>query len=199
MVLLLGSRGQYRGRRSSLFASVAASVAAFFGRARSPSRGGSRGARGGAGGLVLLFVALLGFVGGFFVRGQVVAASPAAGAAGLQAGPQAPGIVGEIEAAPLASHAFIVSVYPGLDAGSAQQRALQLSQYLRAQKLLKARPFEYASQQGPLWVVAVYFDGDAERAATRDKLLQLPADVPDTTFVELRKTEPDWPTAYPIR
>jgi hypothetical protein len=197
MVLLLGSRGQYRGRNSGVLQSVGSALGNFFGRARGRSR--QSRSHGGAGSLLLLSVALLGFVGGFFVRGQFAAAGGPAGAAGLQAGPQAPGIVGEIDAAPLASQAFIVSVYPGLEPAVAQQRARQLSDYLRGRQLAKARPYEYPSQQGPLWVVAVYFDGDSERAATRDKLRLLPAEVPDATFVELRKTEPDWPTAWPIR
>lgn len=150
-------------------------------------------------GLAILAILLVGFVGGFFVRGQVAVASPQEGAAGLKAGPQAPDIVGEVDAVPLTSQAFIVSVYPGLEPAVARQRARHLSDYLRGQQLPKARPYEYPSQNGPLWVVAVYFDGDADQAATRDKLRLLPGDVPDATFAELRKTEPDWPTAWPIQ
>ncbi len=205
MVLLLGSRGQYRGRNSGFLKSLRSAFGSFFGRVgsrqRSSGRSSGRGARSGgaASGLAVLALLLVGFVGGFFVRGHFVAAAPKEGTAGLKAGPQAPDIVGEIETSALTSQAFIVSVYPGVEASVARQRARHLSDYLRGQQLPKARPYEFPSQNGPLWVVAVYFDGDDEQAATRHKLTLLPADVPDATFAELRKTEPGWPTAYPIQ
>lgn len=203
MVLLLGSRGQYRGRNSGFLKSLRSSFAAFFGRVGGGrQRRESRSSRSGGGavsGLAILALLLVGFVGGFFVRGQFAGAAPKEGAAGLKAGPQAPDIVGEIETSALSNQAFIVSVYPGLDAATARQRARHLCEYLRSQQLAKARPYEYPGQNGPLWVVAVYFDGDLEQDATRDKLRLLPADVPDATFVQLRKTEADWPTAWPIQ
>jgi hypothetical protein len=203
MVLLLGSRGQYRGRSRGFLKSLSSKLGSFFGRASSQRRSSVRSGRSGGGsalpGLLVLGVLLLGFVGGFFVRGQFATAATTEGSAGLKAGPQAPDIVGEIDASPMASQAFIVSVYPGLEPAVARQRARHLSDYLRGQGLQRARPYEYPSQNGPLWVVAVYFDGDADQAATRDKLVLLPPDVPDATFAELRKTEAGWPTAWPIQ
>lgn len=204
MVLLLGSRGQYRGRNSGFLKSLRSAFGSFFGRVGSRQRGAGRGGSGRSGGslgsgLAVVALLLIGFVGGFFVRGQFASAAPKEGVAGLKAGPQAPEIVGEMDTAPLSSQAFIVSVYPGVEAAAARQRARHLSEYLRSQQLPKARPYEYPSQNGPLWVVAVYFDGDAEQAATRQKLTLLPAEVPDATFVELRKTEAGWPTAWPIQ
>lgn len=210
MILLLGSRGQYRGRKSGFFQSrflksLGGTVGALFGRAESRSslrspRGGSSAPRR-AGGLLLLAVALVGFVGGFFVRGHFAAAATGAdsGAAGLHAAPQSPGLVGETDAGPLAPQAFIVSVYPNLPAAEARQRASALADWLREQDLKRARPYEWPTANGPLWVVAVYFDGDTDQAATAERLHALPAEVPDATFVQLRKSEAGWPNVYPIR
>lgn len=204
MVLLLGSRGQYRGRSSSFLKSLRSLVGgAWFGggrrrESRGPrSRGGGSGA-GFASGLSVLALLLAGFVGGFFVRGQFAGAAPQDGVAGLKAG-QTPEIVGEIDTTALASQAFIVSAYQGVEPAVARQQAKHLSEYLRSQDLRKARPYEYPSQNGPLWVVAVYFDGDAEQEAIRTKLKLLPAEVPDAVFCQLRKSDPDWPMAWPIQ
>jgi hypothetical protein len=206
MVLLLGSRGQYRGRNAGFLPSLRSSIASFFGRVgggrqRRESRGRRSSSSSGAAvsGLAILALLLVGFVGGFFVRGQFVGAAAKEGNAGLKAGPQAPEIVGEMDTSALASQAFIVSAYPGIEPATARQHARHLSDYLRGQQLAKARPYEYPSQNGPLWVVAVYFDGDAEQAATREKLRLLPLDVPDATFCQLRKPEADWPLAVPIQ
>lgn len=204
MILLLGSRGQYRGRKSSFLSSLGASLSGLFGRATA-GRSSLRGSRASsstpsrAGNLVLLAVLLVGFAGGFFVRGHFAAAAPADGSAGLQATPRSPSIVGEIDAAPLANEAFIVSAYPGLPAPEAQQRAKELAEWLRGQELRRARPFEYQAQSGPLWVVAVYFDGEAEKAATAERLRGLPQEVPDTMFAHFRKSDSDWPKPLTIR
>lgn len=206
MVLLLGSRGQYRGRntqgflpRLRRFASTAFEV---MGLARKGSgrRGETRASRGvSASGLVLLAGALLCFGGGYFVGSASGKGATPGTDLNAKGGPQQPAVIGEFDAKALSNDAFIVSVYPGVEAGEAKLRAKALSDYLRDQNLLKARPFEYPTANGPLWVVAVYHDGDAEREATRARLKLLPQDVPDETFTKLRKTEADWPTTWPIR
>lgn len=210
MILLLGSRGQYRGRKSGFsksgfLKSLGATVGALFGRAESRSnlrspRGGSSAPRH-AGGLVLLAVGLIGFVGGFFVRGHFAAAATGAdtGAAGLQAAPQAPGLIGDEDVGPLAPQAFIVSVYPDATPAEGRQRAQALADWLRDHDLKRARPYEWSTPNGRLWVVAVYFDGDTDQAATAERLQALPADVPDAMFVHLRNSEGGWPNVYPIR
>ena len=203
MVLLLGSRGRYRGRSGSGFLhTVRGLLSGLLG--GGGRRGETRASRASAVPGWLAFAgALLCFAGGFFVGGQVAAGKsldPDRGAAGLQAGGGArPGVIGEVDTKVLASRAFIVSAYPGLESAEAKGKARALSDFLRGQKLLKARPYEYATQKGPVWVVAVYFDGDAEQAATRERLLQLPPEVPDEMFLQLRKTEADWPKAMDIR
>lgn len=202
MVLLLGSRGQYRGRSSGFFGLLRGTVGSWFGgkrRMRSASRGMRANAAAPAAtrGFVLLAAVFAGFVGGFFVRGQVATAGD--GTAGLHAAPRSPGIVGEIDTSPLANQAFIVAVYPNLPAAEARQRANALSEWLRNHRLEKARPYEFPTRNGPVWVVAVYFDGDAQKSGTRDLLVNLPQDVPDTSFAELRKREEVWPEAYTVQ
>ncbi len=205
MVLLLGSRGRVRGRSGSKFVdTVRGIVAAVFGRTSSRRRDDMRPRARMVPGWWALAAALTCLVGGFFAgdhfaRGK---AATGAGESGLQAkgtDPRAPGFVDEVDARKLSRAAFIVSAYPTLPPAEAKAKAKALSDHLRGMQLDKARPCEYAAKDGPLWVVAVYYDGDSEFAATRDKLRLLPADVPDATFVQLRNTEAEWPKAWPIR
>lgn len=204
MVLLLGSRGQYRGRNASGFVGVlrriVGSVTQLVGFSRSGRRSEMRARSTSVSGWLALGAAIACFGVGYLVGNST--AKPAVPGAGLNAGggvPQTPAVIGEIETRPLASQAFIVSAYPGLAADDAKVRAKALADYLRSRQILRARPYEYPAKEGPLWVVAVYHDGEAEEAATRERLRQLPEDVPDATFVHLRKSEAGWPTTWPIR
>ena len=116
----------------------------------------------------------------------------------LHASGRAPELLPESDTAPLSQQAFIVSAYPNLEPGVAKGKARALSDYLVGKKLDKARPLEWKGDASPFWVVAVYYDRDAE-AATRKLLLGLPPDVPDEAFVHWRNTEAEWPKAVPIR
>ena len=209
MVLLLGSRGQYRGRSSSGFVGTlrrfSATALQFLGIGRPANlrRGETRASRGSTvSGWLALGGALLFFAVGYLVGHSTSNAAPGNGSAGLKAdgngaaGPTAPAIIGEFDARPLGSEAFAVVAYQ-LDAAAGKARAKALSDWLRARDLQKARPFEYPGKDGPLWIVAVYFDGAAEEAATRERLKQLPADVPDDVFASQR-ANPKWPVAVKV-
>ena len=201
MVLLLGSRGQYRGRSSGFLKSLRTTLGGFFGRTgggRSSSRSG-RGGTAGFGGLLILAVAMAGFAGGFFVRGQFAAAAQRDGSAGLNVTPRTPSVVGETDTKPLANDAFIVCAYPGMAANDAYQRAKDASDWLRSHDVPRSQPLEFAGKDGPLWVVAVYYDGVAEQQALRQRLLQLPDSIPDAVFGQCRKSTQGWPLAMPVR
>ncbi|MEO6594406.1 MAG: hypothetical protein ABIP94_06610 [Planctomycetota bacterium] len=201
--MLLGSRSRGRVRSPSGFSKFVRGIADLVvGQSSSRRRDPSRPLRTG---LVSRWLALSGallcFVGGFFVGGfwaDAKAAERQSGA-GLKAVGTAPGFIGEFDANPLSNDLFIVSVYPNTEPEAAKAKAKALSDYLRSKQLAKARPYEYATKNGPLWVVAVYYDGEPERLATRDRLVALPDDVPDATFVHLRNTEAEWPKPWVIR
>lgn len=208
MVMLLGSRGRARVRSSSGFGAFWRGVVELVAgkasghpslRRRDPSRS-LRSATVSR--WLAIAAALLCFVGGFFAGGTWADARAAARqpGAGLKAEGTAPGFIGEFDATPLSSDAFIVSVYPNLAPEVAKARAKALADHLRGRELAKARPYLYPNgKDGPLWVVAVYYDGEAELAATQALLTNLPDDVPDETFVHLRKSEAGWPRHWPIR
>ena len=200
MVMLLGSRGRGRIRSASGFSKfVRGIVDVVTGHSSSRRRETSRAGVGSR--WFALWAAMLCFVSGFFVGGfwaekKALERQPGAG---LKAGGTTAGFIGEFDASPLSSEAFIVSVYPNIEPEAAKAKAKALSDYLRGKQLAKARPYEYAGKDGPLWVVAVYYDGEPERLATRDRLNTLPDDVPDATFVHLRKTEAEWPKPWVVR
>jgi len=212
MVLLLGSRGQYRGRNNSGFTGAlrrvvdAVSQITGFGGGRSGRRSESRSSRGtSAGSWIALGGALACFGIGYLVghsTAGVVPPGPGNGASSLKAdgnsgaAPVQPAMMAESDVRPLANQAFVVAAYE-MDAAEAKARAKSLGAWLRGQNLAKARPFEFPSERGPVWVVAVYYDGEAEQAETKDRLAALPADVPDEVFVRLRK-DPKWPVAVTI-
>lgn len=144
------------------------------------------------------FAAVVGIAGGYFLGTQTGSMPPAL--AGLKAGaPLTPGFVGEFDATPLARQAFLVTLYPGVAEDKAKANAARFSEWLVAQGAKKARPYLAKLAAGPTWGVAVYFDGEAEQTATRNQLTQLPAEVPDAGFVELRNTIQGWPKAYTVR
>jgi hypothetical protein len=208
MVLLLGSRGQYRGRRSTGFVGTLRRVGhtalelVGFRRPGNNRRGETRASRGSMmSGWLALGASLAVFGAGYLIGRSTAGPTTGTGApaAGLNAngGPVAPAIM-ELDTKPLGSQAFIVSAYPDLDAAAAKGQAKVLSDWLRSQGLPKVRPYEFPATSGRLWVVAVYFDGATEEAATRKLLRQLPEDVPDGLFVAERK-KADWPRSYSIQ
>jgi len=145
------------------------------------------------------FAAIVGLAGGYFLGTQNGGSTPA-GLAGLKApAPRTPGFVGELDATPLARQAFLVTLYPNAAEADAKANAKRFSDWLVGQGVKKARPYQAKLANGLTWGVAVYFDGDAEQTATRNQLQQLPAEVPDAGFVELRNTIQGWPKAYTVR
>lgn len=197
MVLLLGSRGRSRSSGSKFGDALRGIVGTVFGSSslRRREDGRRRGAAVPA--WVASALALGCFAGGFLMGDHFGQAKGAkASSEALRVSGRTPGLLSEER---LSGEAFIVSAYPNLDAGAAKARARALSDYLVGKKLQKARPLEWSAGPSPLWVVAVYFDGPAEQAATRNLLTGLPVDVPDEAFVHLRNTEVEWPKAWPIR
>ncbi len=189
MVMLLSSRGRVRSRRSgqAWWQPIARAIAGVFPRSAS--------ARARAGSTVpawlALGVALACFGGGFLLGGEFGGGAAAASRDSAQlkapAGePRKPGVIGETDTAPLASKAFFVSAYEDADEAVALAKAKALCEFLHGKALLRSRPYRLETQRGPRWTVAVYYDTDAEREATRGKLLAL-TDVPDAAFVQLRR------------
>lgn len=200
IALLLGSRGRSRSKGGFGYV-VRSLVDAVLGRGQGGRslRRDDRRSRGVSGWLFVGGV-LLAFAGGFLLGGHLGGPNDA-GPAGLRAGVtgRTPAFVGEVDALPMAPQAFVVSAYPGLVEDDARARAAALARYLQAQGLPKSRPYCYPARDGAVWVVAVYFDGEVEQAATRDRLRALPADVPDETFVMLRNRDEHWPQWRDIR
>ena len=170
IALLLSPRGKSRSRSG-----FGHTVSKFFDQLLGRTRGRSLRDRRGQSVSTWIFVGgiVLAFAGGFLLGGQFGGDNDP-GRAGLHAnaagGGTKPGFVGEVDTLPLASHAFVVSAYPNLPAVEAKGRAAKLGEYLRAAGLAKARPYLYPGKSGPLWIVAVYYDGDSEAAATRERL-----------------------------
>ena len=206
MVLLLGSRGQHRrnnGFGASLFRTVG-SLFGTFGLGFGRRTGSRRMELGRSSRTVSAWVAFGGalvcFAGGFLVGDHFAAAKVDPGAAGLNASAKAPGFIGETDTRRLTGRAFVVAAYANMPAADAKGKAKALSDWLRAEGgLPTARPYEFPAEAGPLWVVAVYFDGDTDKAAKRADLHKLPENVPDPVFCQLRKGTPGWPEDYSIR
>ena len=144
---------------------------------------------------------LIAFGGGFLTGGAVGGAGDGEDPLRLRAPGRSASFVGELDTEPLSREAFIVAAYPDLDAPAAKQQAIDLTRYLQARGLDKARPYLWLEgNSGPVWVVAVYFDGESKMRATRSKLRDLPADVPDQVFSHLRNlSKTEWPRRYVIQ
>ena len=109
-----------------------------------------------------------------------------------------PSFVDEIKTKPLAAEAFIVSGYPGMPSSEARSRAHDLSKYINRNGLQqKARPYPWPTETGTVWVVAVYFDGPSDKERVKKALHNLPAEVPDESFISLRASD-SWPSSRRI-
>lgn len=148
---------------------------------------------------VFAICVLVAFGGGFLVGGAFGTSGD--GTDPLRAPGRSATFVGEFEIEPLSRDAFIVAAYPDDSAPAAKQHAINLTKYLQAKGFEKARPFLWPQgNKGPVWVVTVYYDGQAEAQATRDLLRNLPMDVPDQVFVHVRNvSKSDWPISYEIQ
>ncbi len=154
--------------------------------------------------LLAVVVLLATFAGGFFAGGKLGAPprdglNANGGADQPKKGATEPGWIDTIETLPLARDAFIVAMYPDLADADAMAKAKALCDYLGSQKINKVRPYRYPGKVGPVWVAAVYFANDTERFAASERLLLLPEEVPDESFVFLRKTTEGWPNHRPIK
>lgn len=214
LVLLLGSRGGSRSRSKSGFAAAWARVQQLVlgqsASSRSLLRGsGQQGRRGLGAAWLALGIAVLAFAGGYAV-GAASAARPResldAGAGGGNDPSRVPlraGVVGELDTRQLSSDALLVAAYEGLAAEDAKLRVKALVEYLRARGFLRAQAFEYRTDKGGLWTVLVYCMGPQDRELQRERLRQLPAEVPDETVVRLRDSQradgKSWPFDLTIR
>lgn len=193
MVLLLGSRGRARTSSKSGFGQVLSRLSRWV-------SGGSKRERPPArSGFGLAVVALLCFAGGYFVGDRFGDGNAAAGKPALKA--QTPGAIGEIDVRPLANDAVIVVGYDFLLPDVAKPKAKQMAEFLQAQGFKRARPHEVKLETGPLWLVVVYCDGEAEMRDAQKKLRDLKTSaVPDEYFAKTRaEYEKDWPIPYAIR
>lgn len=148
---------------------------------------------------VFVICVLVAFGGGFLMGGAF--GKTGVGIDPLRAPGRSASFVGEFETEPLSREAFIVAAYPDDSAQAAKQHAINLTKYLQTNGLEKARPYLWPQgKQGPVWVVAVYYDGQAKADEARGLLMKLPADVPDQVFVHLRNvSKSDWPSSYVIQ
>lgn len=147
--------------------------------------------------LVFGIALLLAFGGGYAVGGGFGKGEDSTNP--LRAQGRKPTFVDEIKTKPLAPEAFIVSAYPGVQSAEAKVEAHALCKYLKQKGLTKVRPYPWPMDGGSLWVVAVYFDGEAEAQKTRQLLLELPADVPDRMFCTIRDRDSATPDGWPGR
>lgn len=145
---------------------------------------------------------LVAFGGGFMMGGAF--GKTGDGNDPLRANGRTASFVGEVDMTPLSREAFIVSGYPDDTLAAGKERAVALTKYLRAKGIEKARPYLWPQgQKGPLYVVAVYFDGDAQASETMALLNGLPADVPDQVFTYQRNAAANqnlqWPSRHQIQ
>ncbi|MCA8974572.1 MAG: hypothetical protein KDC98_07605 [Planctomycetes bacterium] len=210
LVLLLGSRGNGRGRRgkSGLLGNLGGTVLRLLG-GSSTRRGGGSATRRGVmlPGWLAFALALACFGGGFLVGDRFGFDGDDSGA-GLNvnhsgggpnnSGPRAPRIL-EADTEVLASHAYFVAAYEDMPEDEARTRAIRLSEYLAGHGLAKARPYVRDGAHGRVWFVTVYYSGNIEKAETRTRLQALPEDVPCPVFVGLRNQGNEWPQAFPVQ
>jgi hypothetical protein len=215
LVLLLGSRGGSRSRSKSGVAAAWARVQQLvFGQsasARSLLRGSGQQSRRGIGAAWLaLGLAVLAFAGGYAVGVASAARSRQSLDAGAGGGSNDPsrvplraGVVGELDTRQLSGDALLVAAYEGVAVEDAKLRAKALVDYLRARGFLRAQAFEYRTDKGGLWTVLVYCMGPQDREHQRERLRQLPAEVPDESVVRLRDSQradgKSWPFDLQIR
>lgn len=208
MVMLLSSRGRPRRSRSgsSILGTLRRAAYNLFGTTpKSRDPGPSRAANGT---WLALGLGLLCFGAGFLVGGRfgggVDDADLRARTDPRRAGPRTPEVLDKPEPQKLTNSAFLVAVYDDADQSAALVKAENLSQFLIGKGFARARPYQWSTAQGPLWAVAVYYDGLAEQSLLRSKLLAL-TDVPDVAFTELRAarsgegTKNDWPVSRVIQ
>lgn len=195
IAMLLGSRSKSRSRGSkkSLFSSLVRVVDGLLGRTKS-----SRSKQRRASVSTLVFAGcLVAAFGGGFVIGERVGGG--AGEDPLNARvAQRPEFVHEVDAAKLASEAFVAAAYLATETRSeedAKESAVVLAKYLQANGLPKSRPYRW---RAGLWVTVVYFEGDAERDHTRAMLLNMPDGEPDEEFSRSR-LDSSWPPIHEIR
>jgi hypothetical protein len=198
IAMLLSSRSKSRSRNGGgLTATFIGLVDKVLGRS---SKRGRRKERRPQSVSMWMFVGgvLVAFGGGFMIGDRVSAAGP--GVDSLRAAGRAPTFVNTVETKPLSPEAFVVAAYQKLPPQEAKQKAVDLTKYLQDQGFAKARPYPWPNSNGSIWVVAVYFDGDQEAQRTSSMLRDLPEDVPDTDFCELRKSDKqEWPSRYSIK
>lgn len=214
LVLLLGSRGNSRSRNKSGLAAVWARLQQWVlgqsSASRSLTRGGaSQGRRTTAAVWLALGIAVLAFAGGYAAGVAVTMRSTEfadVGGNGSRELPRSPlraGVVGELDTKPLSSDALLVAAYEGVAAEDARMRAKALVEYLAARGFPRARAYEFRSDTGSLWTVLVYCIGPQDRELQRERLRQLPAEVPDDSVVRLRDSQradgKSWPFDLVIR
>jgi hypothetical protein len=146
---------------------------------------------------------LAAFAGGFLIGGKVGTPASASEIADLQARAGTKPQVLDADTKPLSRRAFIVAAYTEIEEAAALIRARALAGWLVTKGIDTARPFHFrpvgSPTSEPVWITAVYFQDDADRARIAELLLKLPQDVPDDVFCQLRNSPTGWPKSYPIQ
>lgn len=216
MVLLLGSRSRPRTRGKSALGNWFSRISQMvFGTSRSERQGGGwlsggrqSGSRAGFSGVWLLaVVGLACFAAGYLTAGRFAGiGDPGSKDGASKTELRSAGVIGEPDTKPKSNQALIVAAYEGVAADEAKARAVALAEYLRKQKFSKCKPYESKTAEGALWLVVVYYDNDLDLRVTRDRLLQLPADIPDEFCVRLRRdgwqggeSKIDWPIPWSVQ
>lgn len=203
MVMLLSSRGKSRRGKAggSILGAVTKVAADVFGVSRKQRDPGP--SRASTGLLLAVCVGAACFGAGYVVGGKFGAGTSESAELRVK-DPRRPGVIGEFDARKLTDTAFLVSLYTDADESVAKAKAQKLTEYLQGAGLPRTRPYLLQHASGPFWTVAVYYDGDVEYTASRNKLLAL-REVPDAEFQQLRRdrtaqgAENDWPISRSIQ
>lgn len=200
IAMLLSSRSKSRSRKGGgLTKSLVGFIDSLLG--RSSSRRRQEKSTQKVSSWICAVLVLVAFGGGFMMGGAF--GKTGDGNDPLRANGRTATFVGEDDMTPLSSEGFVVSGYPDATLAAGKEQAVALAKYLQAKGIEKARPYLWPQgAKGPLYVVVVYFDGDAEAAATQRLLEALPADVPDQVFTYQRnvaaKQNLQWPSRHRI-
>jgi hypothetical protein len=196
IALLLGSRGRAK-TRGGFGRSFRQLLDGWFG--RSPWRE-ERPSRRVVPGWLALGAVLGSFAGGFWLGGKATPRDGVAATLDAKVGKEA-GFI-DADEMPCNRQFLMAAAYIGLSSTQAHGSAKALAEYLRGKGLQKAKPYLFATAKGPVWVVAVYYEGKTEEQKTTQLMRALPADVPDEAFLSLRRhqeaSENGWPQSYPV-
>lgn len=198
IAMLLGSRSKSRSRssRGGFGSSFIGFVDGLLGRVGK----GRRKDRGQSVPMLVFAICVLVAFGGGFLLGDRLSGGDGDNPLNARIG-QKPGFIHDVDTTPMGDEAFVVTAYrvtEDVPDAVARQRTVDLAKYLQSKGLEKARPYMWTKGGEPVWITAVYFDGEADLQWTREMLLNMPDDVPDPLFCDLRIQDSRWPSVWTI-